>query len=91
MVNVPVVAVGDATKVRVEVPVAPEARVTVTGLKLAVVPLGDADAERVMVPLKPFNDVRVMVDVAEEPCRTVTELGDALMLKSGFTVVTVRA
>ena len=90
MENVPVVAVGDAVKVTVEVPVPPEARVTVVGLNATVVPLGGAELDRVIVPVNPFNDDSVTVDVPELPWRTVTELGETLMLKSatgaGFTV-----
>lgn len=43
MVNVPVVAVGDAENVMVDVPVPPETSVTVVGLKVPVVPLGVAE------------------------------------------------
>jgi hypothetical protein len=83
MVNVPVVAVADEVKVTVEVPVPPDARVTDAGLNATVVPLGGAELDSVIVPLKLFNDDNVTVDVAEDPWRTVTELGDTLMLKSG--------
>lgn len=83
MVNVPVVAVLEVVKVIVDVPVAPETRVTLTGLNAATVPLGVADAESVIVPLNPFNDVSVIVDVPVLPWMIVTEVGDALVLKSG--------
>ena len=90
MVKVPVVAVVEAENVRVDVPVPPEASVTVAGLKVAVVPVGGVDLDNVTVPANPFVDVNVIVDVAELPWRTVTELGEALMVKSdGAGAVTV--
>lgn len=67
MVKVPVVAVGDATNVRVDDPVPPETSVTVDGLNVAVVPLGGAELDSVIVPLKPFSDVKVIVVVALDP------------------------
>lgn len=92
MVNVPVVAVVDAVNVRVDVPVPPEANVTVAGLKLAVVPLGGAEFDSIIVPLKLFNEVSVTVVVPEEPWLTVTEVGETLRLKSGGAgAVTVNA
>jgi hypothetical protein len=81
--NVPVVAVLEAVKVTVLVPVPPEARVTDPGLKLTVVPLGGAEFDNVTVPLNPFREVNVTVEVADDPCCTLTLLGEALMLKSG--------
>ena len=92
MENVPVVAVVDAVKVTVEVPVPPEARVTVAGLNVTVVPLGGAELVSVIVPLNAFNDDKVTVVVPEDPRCTVTELGETLTLKSGVDgAVTVSA
>jgi hypothetical protein len=91
MVKVPVVAVGAALKVIVDVPVPPETRVTVTGLNVAVVPAGGADLVNVIVPLNPFSEVNVIVEVPLVPWMIVTVVGEALMLKSGgAVVVTVR-
>jgi hypothetical protein len=63
MVKVPVVAVAEALKVMVDVPVPPEARVTLAGLNAAVVPLGGVELDNVIAPLNPFRDVNVIVDV----------------------------
>ena len=82
-VNVPSGAFLPAVKVSVDVPVPPEESVTVTGLKVAVVLFGRPVAESVTAPLNPFSDVSVMVVLAEDRCRTITEDGEALMLKSG--------
>ena len=87
MVKVPVVAVPEALNVIVDVPVPPETRVTVTGLNAAVVPLGGVDLDNVIVPLNPFSEVNVIVDVPLPPCKIVTDVGEALMLKSGGAVV----
>lgn len=38
---------------------------------------------RFTVPLKPFTLVRVIVDVALEPCFTLCEVGLAVIAKSG--------
>jgi hypothetical protein len=87
MTKVPVVAVPEALKVIVDVPVPPETRVTATGLNVAVVPLGGAVLVNVIVPLNPFSEVNVIVDVPLPPCMIVTDAGEALMLKSGGAVV----
>jgi hypothetical protein len=87
MTKVPVAAEPDAVKVMVECPVPPETMATLTGLNDAVVPLPVPVALSVIVPLNPFNDVNVIVDVPLVPWRIVTEVGDALMLKSGGAVV----
>jgi hypothetical protein len=90
--NVPVVAVAEALNVIVDVPVPPETRFTLTGLNAAVVPLGGVDADNVTVPVNPFNEVRVIVEVPLVPRIIVTDVGDALMLKSGgAAIVTVNA
>src|SRR5690242_3751821 len=53
-------------------------------LKVTVTPLGCPVAVNVMSLLKPFSAVVLMVEVPLLPCSTVTEEGEALMLKSGF-------
>jgi hypothetical protein len=60
------------------------------GLKLTVTPLACPDADNEIAALNPFKAVVLMVDVPALPRATVTEEGEALMLKSGgATVVTV--
>src|SRR5262249_5429369 len=78
-VNVPVVAVPDAARVRVEEPGA----VTEPGAKEAVTPLGVPLALRLTEPPKPFRLPMLMVLVPLPPWVTVTEVGEAEMLKSG--------
>ena len=87
MMNVPVAALPEAVKVRTDVPVPPDVSVTLIGLKVAVVPLGGADLDNVIVPANPFNDVKVIVELPLVPWMIVTEVGDALILKSGGAVV----
>ncbi len=74
-----VVRLGDT--VSVELPVPPAVRVTVGELKDIVSPIGDDAAVRLTVPAKPLRLVSVMVDVAEVPCVTFSEVGLAVMLK----------
>ncbi len=59
-------------------------------VKLTVTPLPCPDADKEIAELNPFKAVVLMVDVPEPPRTTVTEAGEALMLKSGVTPVTVR-
>jgi hypothetical protein len=59
------------------------------GLKLTVTPLACPDADNEIAALNPFKAAVLMVDVPEPPRATVTEAGEALMLKSGVTLVTV--
>jgi hypothetical protein len=51
---------------------------------VTVTPLGWPVADNVIALLKPFKAVVLMVEVALLPCWTVTEDGDALMVKSGL-------
>ena len=53
---------------------------------VTVTPLGCPVADNVMALLKPFKAVVLMVDVPLLPCATVTEDGDALMVKSGVVL-----
>jgi hypothetical protein len=87
MVKVPRVAVGEAVNVIVEVPVPPETMATEAGLKVAVVPDGGALLLRLTVPLNELSEVIVIVEVPDVPWIIVTDVGDALMLKSGGAVV----
>jgi hypothetical protein len=50
--------------------------------KLTVTPLACPDADNEIAALNPFKAVVLMVDVPEPPRATVTEAGEALMLKS---------
>ena len=88
---VPRESVLEPVKVRVAVPVPPDATVIVVELKLSVTPFTDV-AERVMVPLNPFRLVTEIV-VEVDPSLDIVRLdGEALMLKSGVAgVVTVNA
>ena len=60
------------------------------GLKLTVTCDGWPLADRLIAELKPFKAVVLIVEVPELPRATVSEAGEALMLKSGVTPVTVR-
>lgn len=84
-VDVPVVAVPLAVSVSVLVVVVE------LGLNAAVTPLGRPVTLKLTLLLKPFSGVTVMVLVPLAPCRTVTELGLALRLKSGpgTTLITI--
>ena len=68
----------------VEVP-APGAAIGL-GLKLTVVPVGSPDAVRLMALLKPLLTVVVTVELPWPPCATLTEVGEAAMVKSGGAV-----
>ena len=57
--------------VRAEVPVPPDERVMLVGLREAVAPGGETDVARLTVPAKPLRLVRVTVDCVEEPAVTV--------------------
>src|SRR5208282_2323331 len=56
------------------------------GLKLTVVPDGTPDVERVMALLKPPLIVVVIVDVPWFPCATLSDDGEAEMVKFGAAV-----
>jgi len=77
------IAVDDVVdSVRTEVPVPPEERLIVAGVKLAVSPVG-VETASVTVPVKLFRLVRVAVVVAEDPCTMLMLLGLVLIEKSG--------
>ena len=59
------------------------------GLKLMVWPLPSPEADRLIAESKPPETAVVIVAVPELPLTTVTVVGDALMVKLGFTPVTV--
>ena len=61
----------------------------VCGLKLTVVPDGTPEVDKLMPLLKPPLMVVVIVEVPWLPCATVTEIGEAEMLKLA-TPVTVK-
>lgn len=82
---VPAVAVLDAVRVNVLVPVVD------AGLKLAVTPVGRPPAARATVPLKPFNGPTVIVLLPVPPCATERLVGFAVNEKSGLVPVTVKA
>lgn len=86
-VAVPVVADDEAVSVSVDVTLPLAGGVTGFGENAAVTPLGRPEALSVVAELKPFRLVIVMVLVPFEPCVTVTELGEAPMVKSGVDVV----
>ena len=74
---VPAVAVLDAVRVRVLVPVVD------AGLKLAVTPAGKPLAASATVPVKPFTGVTVIVLLPLAPCAIESVAGFALSLKLG--------
>jgi len=55
----------------------------VLGLKLTIVPDGIPEAERLIALLKPPLIVVVMVDVPWFPCATLSEAGEAEIVKLG--------
>jgi len=80
-VAVPVAAFAAAVSVNVLVEVAR------FGLKPAVTPDGSVPVVKLTLPLKPLIGPIVIVLVTACPCTTVTELGFADKLKSGFMTV----
>ena len=74
---VPVVAVPDALKVRVEVTLPLAGGVTGLGENAAVTPLGNPEALSVVAALKPLRLLMVIVLVPFPPCVMVSEEGDA--------------
>ena len=60
------------------------------GLKLTVTRPPWPEADNEIAELKPFKAVVLIVELPELPRATVSELGEALMLKSGVTRATVR-
>ena len=85
-VAVPTVAVEEAVSVRVEVALPLAGGVTGFVENAAVTPLGKPDAARVVAELNPPVLVMVIVLVPLLPCVTVTEVGDAAMVKLGVAV-----
>src|SRR5208283_530206 len=81
---VPTGVLDPTAMVMVELP-APGAGI-VLGLKLTVVPVGTAEAERLMELLKPPLMAVVIVDVPWFPCPTLSEAGEAEILKLGCAV-----
>ena len=88
----PVVAVAEAVKVSVEVALPFAGGVTGLVEYAAVTPLGRPVVLSVVAELKLFWLVIVMVLVPFPPCVTVTEEGDAPMVKLGVAAAfTVKA
>src|SRR6266853_2831884 len=83
---VPVVAVAEAVKVKVEVALPFAGGVTGLVEKAAVTPLGSPLALSVVAELKPLRLVMVIVLVPLPPCVTVSDDGEAPMVKSGVAV-----
>ena len=69
--------------VKVELPVPPDARLTLVGFNEADGPLGETVAKRFTALANPARLVRLIVDVAEAPGVTARPLGFAEMKKSG--------
>jgi len=67
---------------RVAIPVPPEFKTTLAGLRLATGPDGETDAETLRVPEKPFRLLKVIVEVPEEPAGMLSEVGFADSVKS---------
>ena len=70
-------------RVKVEVPVPPDARLTLVGFNEADGPLGETAATRFTVSANPARLVSLIVDVAEDPGVKARPLGFAEMKKSG--------
>ena len=60
------------------------------GLNVTVWPLPCPEADKVIAELNPPEMLVAIVEVPEPPLATVSDLGDALMVKFGETPVTVR-
>jgi hypothetical protein len=76
---------------RVELPPLFAVKLTIVGFRLADGPEGITLSDRLTVPEKLLRLVRLMVDVAEEPCGRLREDGFADSTKSGvdgFVTVT---
>jgi len=65
------------------VPVPPEERETLAGLRERLRPAGEPAEDRVTVPAKLLRLVRVIDEVAVDPGLTLSEAGFAEILKSG--------
>jgi hypothetical protein len=53
----------------------PEETARLVGFREKVGPMEETVADRLIVPLKPFWLVTVIVEVLDEPCRNVIEVG----------------
>jgi hypothetical protein len=62
----------------------------VLGLKPTVTPIGYPVADKEMAESKPPETAVVIVDVPELPLATLIFVGDALMVKLGAALLTVR-
>ena len=69
--------------VKVDVPVAPEVRMTEIGLNVTVTPGPEDAVLNSIVPTNPFRDAKVTVEDPDVPATRVMVVGDALMAKSG--------
>lgn len=67
-------------------PVPPDERVMLVGLREAVAPEGEADVARLTVPVNPLRLVRVTVDCVDEPAVTVRLDGVETAKSVTFTV-----
>jgi hypothetical protein len=67
---------------KVALPVPPEFKTTLVGLRVANGPAGEIDAERLTVPEKPFRLLKVIVEVPEEPAGILIEVGFAESVRS---------
>jgi hypothetical protein len=71
---------------KVDVPVPPDARVTLAGVRIGTGPFlmeGEMLAERVTVPANPLRLVTLMAELPDCPLIMVSDDGVALMVKSG--------
>lgn len=80
IVNVPVVALLSADRVRVPVVA------VLVGLKDAVTPCGRPEADKLALPVNPFFGVTVIVDATWPARARLNELGEAERAKSGAAV-----
>ena len=89
-VDVPVLAVDDAVKVKVEVALPFAGGVTGLVPKAAVTPVGRPETLSVVAELNPFTLVTVTVLAAFVPCCTLTVLGEADTVKPGVPAPTAK-
>ncbi len=77
-------------KLQFDVPDAPEAKVKLVGVQVAVSPVtGETVLDRVNVPVNPLRLVSVTVEVPVDPAGNVTTVGLAMMLKSGGAITVI--
>jgi len=72
---------------RVALPVPPEFKTTLAGLRPATGPEGETDAEKLTVPEKPFRLLEAIADVPEDPAGMLIELGFAVSVKSWAPII----